>query len=103
MAAGVPMSSGPGAAGLPSDGAGMVHQVAGIAGAPGSLAEAVLAQVQVQVQPGFDERVCGFLDGPGYLADVEQIGLRRSRRPLRVRDLPFPLSELPLWGEYLGP
>ena len=43
------------------------------------------------------------LPGPDMLADVERIGLRRPRPPVRLRDLPFPPSELVGWAEYLEP
>jgi DNA-binding CsgD family transcriptional regulator len=37
------------------------------------------------------------------LADVELVGLRRSRRPVRLRDSPIPPSDLPGWADYLAP
>jgi DNA-binding CsgD family transcriptional regulator len=52
---------------------------------------------------GYDERVCGYLDSPSVLEDAELVGLSRSRRPIRGRDLPFPPSEVPGWAEYLEP
>jgi DNA-binding CsgD family transcriptional regulator len=127
MSSGVEMASVPGAAGLPANTAEILREVVGIAAATGTLterAEALLAQMQ-RVTPfdagwitllptggdahtplarsGLDERVCGFLDSPAFLADVEQVGLHRSRRPVRVRDSPVPPSELPAWAEYLEP
>jgi DNA-binding CsgD family transcriptional regulator len=52
---------------------------------------------------GFDERVRDYLDGPALAADVELAGLRRSPRPVRLRDLLVPPSELVGWAEYLEP
>ena len=116
-----------GAGGLPEDTAEIVREVSAIAAAPGMLAEraeALLAQVQRVVRfdagwiallppdqdshvplarSGYDERVCGHLDSPSVLEDAELVGLSRSRRPIRGRDLPFPPSEVPGWAEYLEP
>jgi DNA-binding CsgD family transcriptional regulator len=121
------MSSGHGAGDLPVNAAEVLIEVAGIAAAPGSLAEraeALLGQVQRVVRfdagwiallpseqcshvslarSGYDERVCGHLDSPSVLEDAELVGLSRSRRPIRCRDLPFPPSEVPGWAEYVEP
>jgi DNA-binding CsgD family transcriptional regulator len=116
-----------GAGGLPVNTAEILTEVAGIAAAPGTLAqraEALLEQVRRVVRfdagwisllpreqdvhvplarSGYDERVCGYMDSTSFLADVELIGLRRSRRPVRLRDLPMPPAELPGWAQYLEP
>jgi DNA-binding CsgD family transcriptional regulator len=113
--------------GLPGGTAEILTEVAGIADGPGSLAEraeALLAQLQRVVRfdagwitllpadqdahvavarSGYDERICGHLDSASVLEEVELVGLSRSRRPLRGRDLPFPPSEVPTWAEYLEP
>lgn len=105
----------------------IVRQFAGLAaepGAPAERAEALLAQVQRVVRvdagtisllppdqdahaflarTGFDQRVGGYLDSPALLADLELVGLRRSHRPVRLRDLPVPPSEVVGWAEYLEP
>jgi DNA-binding CsgD family transcriptional regulator len=52
---------------------------------------------------GYDDRVCGHLDSPAMLVDAELVGLSRSRRPIRGRDLPFPSSEVAGWAEYVEP
>jgi DNA-binding CsgD family transcriptional regulator len=52
---------------------------------------------------GCDERVRDYLDGPALVADLDLIGLRRSHRAVRLRDLPVPPSELVGWAEYLEP
>jgi hypothetical protein len=101
------------------DTAEILTEVTGPAAAPGSSAERaewLLAQLQRVVRfdaglitllsadqdsqmplarSGHDERACGHLDGASFLADGELVGLRRSRRPVRFRDLPIPPSELP--------
>jgi DNA-binding CsgD family transcriptional regulator len=105
----------------------ILREAAGIAAAPGTLterAEALLAQVRRVVQfdagwiallppeqdahvplarSGYDERVCGHLDSPSVLEDIELVGVNRSRRPIRGRDMPFPPSEVPGWAEYVEP
>jgi DNA-binding CsgD family transcriptional regulator len=105
----------------------ILTEVTDLAAEPGTFAEraaALLAQLQRVVRfdagwisllppdqdshvplarAGYDERVCGFLDGASMLADVELVGLRRSRRPVRLRDSPIPPSDLPGWAEYLAP
>jgi DNA-binding CsgD family transcriptional regulator len=127
MPPGVLMPSGLGDGGSPASTAQILTEVAGIAAESGTLAEraeALLAQVQRVVRfdagwitlllpdhdlhvplarSGYDERVCGYMDSTSFLADVEVVGLRRSRRPVRVRDIPTPPSELPSWAEYLEP
>jgi DNA-binding CsgD family transcriptional regulator len=121
------MPSDLGAGGVPLNGGEILREVAGIAAEPCTLAEraeALLAQVQRVVRfdagfitllgpdqdlhvslarSGYDERTCGHLDSASLLADVELVGLRRSRRPVRFRDSPVPPSEFPTWAEYLEP
>jgi DNA-binding CsgD family transcriptional regulator len=121
------MPSDLGAGGLPVNAAEVLTEVAGIAAAPGTLAEraeALLAQVHRVVRfdagwvallppdqdsyvplarSGYDERIRGYLDSPSVLEEVELVGLSRSRRPIRGRDLPFPPSEVPGWAEYMEP
>jgi DNA-binding CsgD family transcriptional regulator len=127
MSLGALMPSDRGAEGLPVATAEILTEVAGIVAAPGTLAEraeALLEQMQRVVRfdagwiallpseqdshvslarSGYDERVCGHLDSPSVLEDVELVGLRRSRRPVRGRDLPFPPSVVPGWAQYLEP
>ena len=121
------MPSDRGAGGLPVNTAEILTEVTGIAAAPGNLAEraeALLAQLQRVVRfdagwitllpsgqdlhvplarSGYDERICGFFDNTSLLEEVELVGLRRSRRPVRLVDVPCPPSELPSWAEYLEP
>jgi DNA-binding CsgD family transcriptional regulator len=112
---------------LPTNTAAILREVTGIATMPGSLAEraeALLAQLRRVVpfdageiallpphqdthlalaRSGYDERTRGYLDGPSFLEDIELGGMRHSRRPVRLRDLPVPASEMFGWAEYLGP
>jgi DNA-binding CsgD family transcriptional regulator len=121
------MSSDPGAGGLPVDTAEILTDLTGLVAAPAGLnerAEALLAQLQRVVRfdagvitllapdqdshvplarSGYDERASGFLDSTSLLADVELIGLHRSRRPVRLRDLPVSPSELVGFAEYMEP
>jgi DNA-binding CsgD family transcriptional regulator len=107
--------------------AAIVREFAGLAAEPGGLAEradALLRQVLRVVRSdaglitllppdedrylslarsGYDERIRRFQEGSAYLEDVELAGLRRARRPVRLRDLPVPPSELIGWAEYLEP
>jgi DNA-binding NarL/FixJ family response regulator len=121
------MSSARGAGDLRADTAEILTEVTGIAASPGSLgerAEALLAQLHRVVpfdagwmtlvtpdhdahvplaRSGYDERVCVHLDSPSVLEEAELVGLSRSRRPIRGRDLPFSPAELPTWAEYVEP
>lgn len=105
----------------------IVRQFAGLAaepGGPAERAEALLALLRRTVpfdageiglpspdrdayvalaRMGYDERVIGYLDGPSVLEDVELVGLRTSRRPVRLSELPVDPSELVGWVEYLEP
>jgi DNA-binding CsgD family transcriptional regulator len=105
----------------------VVREFAGLAAEPGAVAEraaALLARLQrvlgvdagvISLLPpdqdvhaslarsGYDDRVCAYQDGPSSLADVELAGMHRSRRPVRLRDLPVEPSELVGWAEYLRP
>jgi DNA-binding CsgD family transcriptional regulator len=115
------------AGGVPVNTAEILTEVTGLAASLGSLAEraeALLAHVQrvlrfdagwITLLPaeqdlhvplarsGYDERVCRQLDSASLTADVELVGLRRSRRPLRTSDSPIPPPEIPTWAEYLEP
>jgi DNA-binding CsgD family transcriptional regulator len=121
------MLSDRGAGGLPMHAAEILTEVTGIAATPGILAEraqALLAQVRRLVRfdagwiamlpseqyshvpvarSGYDERVCGYLDSPSVLADVELVGLSRSRRAVRGCDMLLPPSDVPGWAEYVQP
>ncbi|MCW2675500.1 MAG: helix-turn-helix transcriptional regulator [Modestobacter sp.] len=127
MSLGALMPSDLGAEALSVKTAEILTEVAGIVAVVGTLAEraeALLTQVRRVVRfdagwiallpseqnshvplarSGYDEGVCGYLDSPSVLEDAEQVGLSRSRRPIRGRDLLFPLSEVPGWAEYLEP
>jgi DNA-binding CsgD family transcriptional regulator len=55
------------------------------------------------ISRGWDERVTEFLDGPTVMDEIEQLGMDRSIRAMRVADLPLPPEEIVSWGEYLLP
>lgn len=52
---------------------------------------------------GYPERARQYIAGPGAVRDVELLGLHRDPPPMRIRDLPVPAQEIPLWAEYLYP
>lgn len=52
---------------------------------------------------GYDQRTREYLDGPEMAQEMELIGLRGRHPPIRVRDLPMPADDLPVWGQYLRP
>jgi DNA-binding CsgD family transcriptional regulator len=55
------------------------------------------------VSTGWDRRTSAYLDGPVLVDEIEQLGMPRSRTPLRVADLPVPATELRSWAECLLP
>jgi DNA-binding CsgD family transcriptional regulator len=55
------------------------------------------------VREGYGERIGRHMDTPQFVAEMDLVGLTRSRPPIRVRDLPMPPESLPAWGEYLYP
>lgn len=55
------------------------------------------------VRRGHTQRAERYLDSPAFLDDMELLGLGRNRRPMRVKDMPVPPSELPVWADYLEP
>ena len=121
------MPSDPGAGGLPVNAAEILTEVAGIAAAPGTLAErgeALLAQMQrvipfeagfiallppgenahvPVIRHGYDDRTNGHLDSPEFLQDLELGGQRRTRHPVQHVDSLVPQAEIPVWADYLLP
>ena len=55
------------------------------------------------VSAGWDRRTAAYLDGPVLVDEIEQLGMTRSHRPLRVADFPSPPGELRSWAECLLP
>jgi DNA-binding CsgD family transcriptional regulator len=55
------------------------------------------------VSTGWDRRTAAYLDGPVVVDEIEQLGMTRTRTPLRVADFPSPASELRVWAECLLP
>ncbi|MEV4641718.1 LuxR C-terminal-related transcriptional regulator [Actinoplanes sp. NPDC049548] len=52
---------------------------------------------------GYPDRARQYLAGPGAIHDAELLGLHRDPPPMRIRDLPRPAAEFPIWAEYLHP
>jgi len=52
---------------------------------------------------GHDAANRGYLESAGFDAQVEAFGLFRRNRPLCLRDVPVPPSELPSWAEHWWP
>ena len=112
---------------FPADGRQTVAEVARIAVLPGSVverAEALLAPLhqlmhydaawialldpERRVHPplvrhGYPARVQHYLDGSAFTDDLEMVGMNRQRPPMRVKDLPVPPAEMPVWADYLQP
>jgi DNA-binding CsgD family transcriptional regulator len=55
------------------------------------------------VSTGWDRHAAAYLDGPVLVDEIEQLGMIRSRMPLRVADFATPASELRSWAECLLP
>jgi DNA-binding CsgD family transcriptional regulator len=55
------------------------------------------------VSTGWNRQTAAYLDGPVLVDEIEQLGMARSRTPLRVADFPSPVSELRAWAECLLP
>ncbi len=112
---------------FPADGRQTVAEVARIAVLPGSAverAEALLTPLhqlmhydaawialldpERRVHPplvrhGYPARVQHYLDGWAFTDDLEMVGMNRQRPPMRVKDLPVPPAEMPVWADYLQP
>ena len=55
------------------------------------------------VSTGWDRGTAVYLDGPVLADEIEQLGMTRSRTPLRVADFPSPAEEFRSWAECLLP
>ena len=55
------------------------------------------------VDQGHDDRIRGWCTSPGAVAEVELLGLHRTRLPMRLCDVPVPPAQLRSWAEYLWP
>lgn len=53
--------------------------------------------------PGHQERTRHYLTSAAFMAQVEQVGMHRSHRPIRVVDSPVPVSELAAWTDFFAP
>ncbi|MCW2565964.1 MAG: helix-turn-helix transcriptional regulator [Mycobacterium sp.] len=116
-----------GARGSPAGSPPIVMEIAGIATRRGGVAERAAALLErlhrlvpydasfvALVQPdrrehlylvrnGYDERTCAYLDGTDFMADLELIGLPRTRHAIRVCDFPLPPDQVRSWADYLAP
>ncbi|MFC3537848.1 helix-turn-helix transcriptional regulator [Couchioplanes azureus] len=105
----------------------MATEIARIAVAPGSLIERAdallrplrrvlrfdaawisLLDPERRMQPalvcqGYPDVVQRYVNGPALMDDVELVGLHQQNVPLRLTDSPVPISEVPVWAEYLHP
>jgi DNA-binding CsgD family transcriptional regulator len=112
---------------LPPGGAQAVTDIAHIAAAPGGAverADALLGALRrlmpfdasfvallhperrehlSLVRSGYDERTCAYLDGPVWMDDIELLGLREARSPIRLCDFPVRPEAVHCWAEYLVP
>jgi hypothetical protein len=52
---------------------------------------------------GFDERSRRYLEGPGFVADVELVGRNPARPVVCNREFPVPCQEVPVWAGHLWP
>jgi hypothetical protein len=52
---------------------------------------------------GYDDRIRAFMTTPADFAEIEQVGLHRTARPMLLRDLPVPVAEVPSWMELFQP
>lgn len=55
------------------------------------------------VRRGYPDRVQHYLDGRGFVDDLEGLRLRPNRVPMRIKDLSVAPSELAVWADYLYP
>jgi DNA-binding CsgD family transcriptional regulator len=55
------------------------------------------------VSHGYPDSLVRYMGGPAGVAEIELLGLSRSRGATRLSDLPVPLGEVRSWAEYLAP
>jgi hypothetical protein len=60
-------------------------------------------QPPLVVSHGYPDALVRYMGGPAGVAEIELLGLNRSREASRLRDLPTPLEEVRSWAEYLAP
>jgi DNA-binding CsgD family transcriptional regulator len=58
---------------------------------------------QTSTEVGHDSANRAYLESSAFNEQVEAFGLLRRNRPLRLRDVPFPPSEIPSWAEHWWP
>jgi DNA-binding CsgD family transcriptional regulator len=52
---------------------------------------------------GYDDAMRGYMRTPEHVDEIELLGLDRSHRPMRLKDLPVPREQVRSWVEYLEP
>jgi DNA-binding CsgD family transcriptional regulator len=55
------------------------------------------------VSEGYEDNLRRYMGGREGVAEIEQLGLNRSRGATLLSALPVPLDEVPSWAEYLAP
>jgi DNA-binding CsgD family transcriptional regulator len=55
------------------------------------------------IEVGHDKRNRSYLESTAFNEQVEAAGLFRRRRPMCLRDMPLPPTELPSWAEHWWP
>lgn len=80
-----------------------LHQLLPFDGAWLALCDDTRRGHQSLISTGWGRRTAGYLDGPVLVDEIEQLGMTRSRAPLRVADFPVNVSELRSWAECLLP
>jgi DNA-binding CsgD family transcriptional regulator len=58
---------------------------------------------QTSTEVGHDAANRAYLESSDFNGQVEEFGLFRRNRPLRLRDLPVPPAEIPSWAEHWWP
>jgi DNA-binding CsgD family transcriptional regulator len=81
----------------------VLHQVVAF-----DAAHITLLDPERRIQPslarfGYPDRMHRYLNSPNLVDDLELLGLHRDRPPMRFKDSPVPLPELPVWMEWIRP
>jgi hypothetical protein len=80
-----------------------LHRVVPYAAAWVAVRDPETRQHRPVVQEGATAPLAEYFALPDADDDVEQLGLNRFRPPVRASDLPMPLEDVRVWGEYLLP
>jgi DNA-binding CsgD family transcriptional regulator len=80
-----------------------LHRVVPFQGAWISLLDPEAREQPPLVFHGYPDALRDYMGGPAGVAEIEMLGLNRSRGATRLCDLPVQLEEVPSWAEYLAP